>query len=90
MRWLGIPTATFTDINGVSRLVHDMKPIEVFTAVTVISRNASEDFDEIASRDTVYGPGGEANSYKLDEANIVDIFDNLLNYDVLSKIKVPR
>jgi len=90
MRWLGIPTATFVDINGVPKLVHDIKPIETFPSISVISRNAAEDFDEIASRDVVYGSGGESNSYKLDEANIVDLFDNLLNYDTLSRVKVPR
>jgi hypothetical protein len=90
MRWIGVPTAAFTDINGVSRTVHDMKPIETFPAVTVIARNAADDFDEIASREAIYGAGGESQSYKLDEANIVDIFDNLLNYDALSRIKVPR
>jgi hypothetical protein len=89
MRYVAVPTYNFTDTTGKTVVMKEMREIENLSIGMTLNHAADEDFDEIASRNSVYGEGGERDSYKLHEANIVAILDAAMDYSKLSSIKVP-
>ena len=90
MRYLQIPIIAFTDVNGVQRSVRDIRPLPSYTIARTMNKNGEDDFDEIASRQYVYGDDGERNAYKIHEANIVAILDARFDYSLLKTIVVPQ
>ena len=89
MRYLSVPTYQFTDTTGRTVQVKEMRELEDLSIMLTMNRSAEEDFDEIASRSYVYGEGGERDSWKLHEANIVAILDARFDYSRIPSIKVP-
>jgi len=87
MRYLSVPTYTCPLADGRVVTVHDMRdltlPQNQLTPQFSMQMQADDDLDEIASRQYVYGDGGERESYKLHEMNAAALLD--ANYD-LSKV----
>lgn len=88
MRYLEVDTASFTDADGRSVSVKELREIPR-EKVGMVLQTQGADFDEVASRPEVYGSGYEGDAYRLHEANIVQIFDALLDYSRVTRIKVP-
>lgn len=90
MRYLNTPTVTFTDDRGISYSIYDMREIPEYEIIQTIQRNPSEDFDEIFTRQEIAGPGMEAQSFVLHEANIQAILDGNFDYARVRQLKIPR
>jgi len=89
MRYIGITTYQFIDTNARTVTVKEMRELAPMSIAFTMNHSADEDFDEIASRNYLYGDGGERDVYKLHEANIVAILEANLDYSKLPKIQVP-
>lgn len=89
MRFLTTPTVTFTDAAGKSYSIYDFREIPAYDTASMYNRTIGEDFDEIYTRSTIAGPGLEGQSFRLHEANVVDILDANFDYDKLRAIKIP-
>jgi hypothetical protein len=89
MRYLQIPSVSFTDANGNTRPVKDLREIPEYPNGQYIIRNASELVDEMASRPETYGKDGEMQSYKILEANAAAILDAGFDLTQLRKLFVP-
>jgi hypothetical protein len=89
MRYTNIETITFTDIDGKSTAVKDMRLIPPQTIVKTISVIGSIELDEIASRKDIYGDGGENLSYKIFEANLLEIVERRFDLSRIRSLKIP-
>jgi hypothetical protein len=89
MRYLQVPIVPFTDATGKQYSIHDFREIPSYSIARTMNRSAEEAFDEIASRQYVYGDGGERNANQLYEANIVAIVEAGWDLSKISSIKVP-
>jgi hypothetical protein len=89
MRYTNIETITFTDIDGKSTAVKDMRLIPPQTIVKTISVIGSIELDEIASRKDIYGDGGENLSYKIFEANLLEIAERRFDLSRIRSLKIP-
>ena len=89
MRYLQVATVSFTDANGNTRPIKDMREIPRYTSGQILTRRSDEAFDEVASRPDAYGAGGEAQAYLLWEANAVAVVDAGFDLGSLRKVFVP-
>lgn len=89
MRYIGISNIVFEYENNRFVEIKDIYDIPEYeiSVDTAITKNSM--LDEIASRDNVYGEEAEYLSYKLFEANIVQIVDYNFTLDGLSRLKIP-
>ena len=89
MRYVTVPTISFTGANGVTLPVKDLREIPAYDTSRTINVTSEVSYDELASRRSVYGDGGEGLSYRLWEANIVALVD--LGFDVaaLPRVGIP-
>lgn len=84
MRFLDTPTIIFTDVNGNSYPVKDIRPISKFKTMMNLNVKTGDLPDEIMSRNEFYGAGGEDFAWALVDHNCVAFAD--ANFDI-SKIK---
>jgi hypothetical protein len=89
MRYTNVETITFTDIDGKSTAVKDMRLLPAQTIVKTISVIGSIELDEIASRKDIYGDGGENLSYKIFEANLLEIVERRFDLSRIRSLKIP-
>ena len=90
MRYQSIGTFTFIDVNGKEYNVKKFRPIEKLKTLFEIPVDSTVFFDEIASRDDVYGSDAETKIYKLVDHNLVQIFSNNFNTSKISRVKIPK
>jgi hypothetical protein len=79
----------FADTDGRAVEVMEMREIPVQRVGITLNRSSDDDIDEIASRQYVYGDGGEQDSYKIHEANIVAIIDSRFDYSRIRSVGIP-
>jgi len=89
MRYLQVSTVSFTDANGNTRPVKDMREIPSYTEGQSVLRRADELLDEVASRPECYGSDGEIQTYLIWEANAAAILDANFDLTTLRKVFVP-
>lgn len=89
LRYMIVPTISFTDYAGVTRPIKDLRLIPSYTPYITVRRRPSEPLDAVACRDDVYGPGNEGNAYVLHEANMAFILDRQFDYSGLLRVQVP-
>jgi len=89
MRYLNSPTFNFTDINGNTYSLYQMREIPAYQISGVIPKLDQEDFDEIFTRPEIAWDNMEGAVFQLHEANIVAILDAKFDYSKLRSIKVP-
>jgi hypothetical protein len=89
MRYLNIPTVTFTAINGVSYQVKDRRPISVFDTAFEIDLNANDDLDEVASRPDIYGDNAEGLAYAIVDNNIVKFVETNFDVTKIKRVAIP-
>lgn len=88
-RYLNVETVSFSHPDGKTYPVKDIRPIPEQTIIFDIDINEGATLDEVASRSSVYGDNGEIQSYKIFDANIVELTE--LNFELtnIKKVKIP-
>ena len=89
MRYIGIDTISFTDVNGIQYPIKDIRPIPIYKTLLTVDVKESDKIDEIASRDVVYGAGGEDQSYKIYDHNIVFLVEAGFDMSKIKTLKIP-
>lgn len=88
-RYISVDTITFTNKNGNSFPVKDTRPISEQTINQEIDVTRGDLLDEIASRKEVFGDNGEVQTWRLFDANIVELTENGFEINNIKKLKVP-
>ncbi len=89
MRYLTIDTISFTNKDGNTFPVKDIRPIPeepVSLSIPVVDETM---LDEVASRSDVYGEFGEDQTYRLFDANVTKLLENNFDVSKLAEIKIP-
>ena len=89
MRYNNIDTIVFEAINGKSYSVKDMREIPVETIKKSIDYTAINTLDEVATRNEVFGEYAEDQTYRIFEANVVEIFDARFDMTKIKRLKIP-
>lgn len=91
MRYQNIADITFRNANGKSLILKDMReyPKVQTTMVNLSNVKEFDKIDEIATRTEIYGAEAESESYKIFDANIVNLFDNRFNMAKIKNLSIP-
>jgi len=89
MWMMGVPTATFTAVDGFDYTIKDIKDIPSYGIFTALKIKSNDTLDEIASRANIYGEYGESNSYAIFEANVVKLMDEKFSLANVKELKIP-
>jgi hypothetical protein len=84
-----VPNITFTDINGKTYTIKDIRPIVPAASSFSVDKRADELLDSIAVRPEVFGDGGEDKVYKLFDQNSVAIVDANFDLTQIRKVRIP-
>ena len=88
-RYNDIDIIIFTDKNGNSFPVKDIRPIPSNPiALSVVITNET-DIDEVASRSDIYGDLAEDQTSRIFDANIIKLTENNFDVSKLSELKIP-
>lgn len=88
MRYFDIDTVSFTNKDGKSAPIKEKRPIENNPIAFEVNTN-NQLLDEIASRKDVYGEGYEDHSYKIFDANCVEIIEAGYDLTKVRRMKIP-
>lgn len=89
MRYFNIDTVSFNDRSGRVTPVKDIRPIPEQQINFEVVIKESDLLDEIASREEIYGSGSEDLSYKIFDANIVELFESGFDISKIRRLKIP-
>lgn len=89
MRYNNIDIISFTNNNGDSFPIKDIRPIPSEPISFSVVPVGDVDIDEIASRKNVYGDLAEDQSYRIFDANVVELVENEFDASKLSEISIP-
>lgn len=89
MRYFNVDTVSFNDKNGRIAPVKDVRPISDQQINFEILTKESDLLDEIASREEIYGGASEDLSYKIFDANIINLFEVGFDMSKIRRIKIP-
>lgn len=89
MRYFNIDTVSFTNKQGITAPIKEKRPIPKEEISSVISIYENAELDEIATRSEVYGEDSEDQSYRIFDANIIEIVENGYDLSKIRKLKVP-
>jgi len=88
-RYADVDTITFTDVNGNSYPVKDIREISTQTLAFEIDKNENDLLDEIASRREVYGDFGEVQSWRIFDLNIAEFAEVDFDLSKIKRVKIP-
>lgn len=89
MRYFDIDTVSFNDTNGRVVPIKDIRPIPVQQINFEIVTKEFDTLDEIASRKEIYDEGSEDLSYKIFDANIIELFEAEFDMAKIRRLKIP-
>ena len=89
MRYMSVPTVSFTDANGVTRAVKEMREIPTYASSSTVQLSSGDMLDEVYSRDQIAAENSEGDSYKLHETNVVAIVEARFDYSILKSVRIP-
>jgi hypothetical protein len=89
LRYLNVSDEVFVDDRGRRLTVKGLREFAPGIADYVVDRGEEEPFDLIASRDDVYGEGGERRAYELHDAMAVELVDRRFDYSIIRRVRVP-
>jgi len=89
MRYESIDTISFTNHNNRIVAIKDKREYPAYEKLINIVTNADDKVDEIASRYEAYGDGGEDQSYKIVDYNIITIFETDFDMSKIKSLGVP-
>jgi len=84
-----VGTRIFTDINGKTYTLKDVRPIVPAASSYSVDKSGTELLDSVAVKPEVFGDGGEDKVYKLFDQNCIAIVDANFDLTQLRKIQVP-
>ena len=90
MRYALVDTISFTDVNGVSRAIKEMREIPEYELMRTLGKTAQEKPDEMVVRDEAFGSGSEWNSFQLWDANLVALADAGFDWARIRKVRIPQ
>lgn len=88
-RYRDVDTVVFTDSNGFSHQVKDVRPISDQTLALEIDKKEDDLLDEIASRDMTFGEFGEIQSWRIFDLNIVKLTESNFDMTKIRRLKIP-
>ena len=88
-RYADVDTITFTDVDGNSFQVKDIRSISSQVLSFEIDKKENDLLDEVASRRVTFGDFGEIQSWRIFDLNIVELTQ--VNFDLtkIKRLKVP-
>lgn len=89
MRYIPIDTISFTDSNGRTVNIKDMREYEDQQTLKIIKTKKNDKIDEIASRQDIYGNDGEIESYRIVDYNIVKLHDVEFDMAKIETLEIP-
>lgn len=89
LRDFDVNDIVFTDINGKSYSIKDMREYPTYTTWFKYDLQQGDSLEEIASSMGVYGSGQESEYYKIAEHNIKNLFDAQFDLSRLKSINIP-
>ena len=89
MRYQLVDIIVFRNTQGKSITIRSMREYPEYTDSMNIKVRSDDEIDEIASRQEIYGDEGEMESYKIFDANIINIFDAGFDISKLNKVRIP-
>ena len=89
-RYLPIDTIVFDDPLRGEVEIKDRRDIPTEEIAFEIDLKRGDLLDEISTRRTVFGPGGETQVYRIFDANTREIFAAGLSLDNIKRLKIPR
>lgn len=90
MRYELVDTIAFTDVNGKTRNIKDMREYEEQVLSSFVNINGSEFIDEIATREEFYGESSEFEIYKIVDHNIIKLFESGFDLNKIKKLEIPQ
>ena len=90
MRYALVDTISFTDVNGVSRAIKEMREIPGYELMRTLGKTAQEKPDEMGVRDEAFGLGSEWNSFQLWDANAITLADVGYDWARIQKVRIPQ
>lgn len=88
-RYIDVDTITFTDINGKSYPVKDIRPISTQTLSSSIDIKEGDLLDEVASRKEVFGDYGENQAWRIFDLNVVELTQVNFDLNKIKRLKIP-
>ena len=89
MRYEGVNTLSFTDHNGKTVSIKARREYPEYQKLDHIVTDKETMIDEVASRTNVYGDGGEDQSYKIVDYNILELFEKEFNMSKIKRLDIP-
>jgi hypothetical protein len=89
MRYETVDTIPFTDINGKTYSIKDMREYEKTDSASILNLKGEKYIDEVTSRKEIFGDGSEFESYKIVDHNITSLFDRNFDLTKLKKLEIP-
>lgn len=89
MRYINIGTVSFTNKNGITVPVKEIRPIPEEPILFELKISNDAELDEIASRSDVYGEDFEDQAFRIFDANIVAIVENGYDLSKIRKLGIP-
>ncbi len=90
MRYMDIDTITFEDSNGISYPIKDIRPIPSLPVIFTITKSENEFIDEIVTRDDIYGINREGDSFKVYDANAIEMVEKRFDFTKIKRLKVTE
>lgn len=88
-RYIEIDTISFLNSDGKSYPIKDVRPIPQETIGFEIDIKENTTLDEVASRKSVYNDNGEIQSYRIFDANIVELTEANFELTNIKRLKIP-
>lgn len=89
MRNIFVPIVSFVDADGKTRSVREITDLESYTTIVNLKNLKGNMPDEIVTRRDYAGENAEDLTYRLIEANIVELFDNGLDFSKINPVRIP-
>lgn len=89
MRYFSVETVSFTSADGVEYAVKELREYPTYTTPFSVPKSSDTTFDDLATQEQVFDRNMEGESYRLWEANRVEIADANFDLSRVRFVKVP-
>lgn len=89
MRYINEDDFVWTDGDNVTHKLKFFRTIPSYDSMKKITTTAFDMLDEIASRQEIYGDGGELDTYKLIEANRTKLIESGFDMAKIKTLEIP-
>lgn len=89
MRYINVDNTVYTDPSGNRFTIKQRRDIPNYSFKSNYQPREDEFLDEIASRESVFGEGGEPQTYKLADYNAEILLENHFDLSRVRNLRVP-